>query len=153
MKNSKFICIILQISFLIILNSCINYIPCRGQEYTIENINYQQLSLKIDDYFKSNPNLEIKLEESNSQNPWKVDKIIYWNDLNIRVHFYIHKGNQNTNQSPTITFTHIGDKEFKSYKDINSKEISKELNQTYLKKFENDVLNKLGVNWKSNICF
>ena len=52
-----------------------------------------------------------------------------------------------------LKFSHVGDRDVKWSKDINSKDLDKKLNEQYKEKFEKEILNKLGVKWKREKCW
>jgi len=52
-----------------------------------------------------------------------------------------------------LKFTHIGDRDVRWSKDINSKDLDKKLNEQYKEKFEKEILDKLSVKWRREKCW
>lgn len=137
--------------FPLMFTSCINYIPCRGQDYIIENTTPKKLIEKISDFRKINPDYFFEEDYIDPNLPWRTYITLYWKDLDLRIHLNIHTGENSTPTS--LKFSHIGDKDIKWFKDINSKELDKKLNQQYIEKFENEILNKLNLKWERETCW
>lgn len=130
--------------------SCLNYIPCRGQDYIVENITHQELINKFHELRKVHPEYYAGEDHINEHVPnYYID--LYWKDLNLTIGCDIHIGDQIPNPPTHIEFTLIRDS--KGYKDINSKELDEKLNEQYIKKFETEVLDKLGIKWKREKCW
>lgn len=159
-KNILLLSVYIQISMkkillfiLILVNfcSCLNYIPCRGQDYLIEGITHQELINKFNEFREKYP--EYKSNVADHKNEYVPHYYIEldWKDLDISISCDIHIGDQIPNPPTHLNFTLIRDS--KGYKDINSKEIDGELNKMYKEKFENEILDKLGVKWKRKSCW
>ena len=143
--------ILLCIPFMFL--SCLNYIPCRGQDYIIENITHQELINKFNEFREKHPEYIFSEDYIDENLPWRIYITLYWEDLDLRVELNIHIGDQIPNPPTHLKFSHIGDKDVRWYKDINSKELDKKLNEQYKEKFEKEILNKLGVKWKREKCW
>jgi len=146
-----FIGILLFFPFM--FSSCINYIPCTGQDYIIENITHQELISKFNEFRKKNPQYIFKEDYIDEQVPWRIYMVLYWEDLDLRLHLNIHFGDKIPNPPTHLKFSQIGDKDIRWAKMINSKELDKKLNEQYKEKFEKEILNKLGVEWKRKKCW
>jgi len=156
MKNGKkcrmiYLGILLCIPFM--FSSCLNYIPCRGQDYIIENITHQELINKFNEFRNAHPEYIFSEDYIDENLPWRIYITLYWEDLDLRIHLNIHTGDQIPNPPTHLNFSHIGDKDVRWHKDINSKELDKKLNEQYKEKFEKEILNKLGVKWKREKCW
>jgi len=132
--------------------SCLNYIPCRGQDYIIEDITHRELINKFNEFREKHPDYIFNKDYIDDHLPWRQNITLYWKDLDLRIHLSIHIGNQIPNPPTHVKFSHIGDKDVRWYKDINSKELDKNLNEQYKKKFEKEVLDELGIKWKRKKC-
>ena len=133
-------------------SSCLNYIPCRGQDYIIENITHQELINKFNEFREKHPEYVLSEDYINEYVPhYYID--LCWEDLDLRIGLDIHIGDKIPNPPTHLNFTNIGDRDVRWAKDINSKEIDKKLNEQYKEKFEKEILNKLGVKWKREKCW
>ena len=145
--------ITISIVLCLLLFSCLNYVPCRGQDYIIENITHQELINKFNEFREKHPEYIFSEDRIDENLPWRIYITLYWEDLDLRIHLNIHIGDQIPNPPTHLKFSHIGDKEVRWGKDINSKELGKELSEQYKKKFETEILDKLGVKWKRKSCW
>lgn len=143
--------ILLFVYILLSFCSCLNYIPCRGQDYIIEGITHQELINKFNELREKYP--ELKSNIADSQNEYVPHHYIElnWKDLGIDISCDIHIGDQIPNPPTHLNFTLI--RNAKGYKDINSKDIDKKSNEMYKEKFEKEILNKMGVKWKRESCW
>ena len=129
--------------------SCLNYIPCRGQDYIIEEITHQDLI----DKFKE---LRYNYPEYYTNQADRINEEIphYYLSLDLNgliIHCDIHIGNKIPEPPTHLTFTSFYDSTI--CQDINSKELDKEKNEKYKKRFETEILYKLGVKWKRKSCW
>lgn len=143
--------ILLFVPFLLFFYSCLNYIPYRGQDYIIEGITHQELINKFNDLREKYPEYKSTTKDSKNEHIPHYYIELDWKDLDIEISCDIHIGDQIPNPPTHLTFTLIRDST--GYKDINSKKLDKELNKLYLKKFENEILDKMGVKWKKESCW
>lgn len=143
--------ILILIIFLSLFSSCLNYIPCRGQDYIIEDITHQELISKFNDFREKYP--EYKAFAPDSKNDYVPHYYIelIWKDLDLSISCDIHIGDQIANPPTHLNFTFITDSI--GYKDINSKEIDENLNKMYKGKFETEILDRMGVTWKRESCW
>jgi hypothetical protein len=88
----------------------------------------------------------------NEQLPWRMYIRLRWEDLDLNISLDLYIGDQIPNPPTHLQFTGVGHKDF-GFKDINSKELDKKLNKQYKEKFEKEILDKLGVEWKREICW
>ena len=156
MKNRKkwkmiYIGILLWIPLM--FSSCLNYIPCRGQDYIIENITHRELINKFNEFREKHPEYIFSEDHIDKNIPWRIYLELYWKDLDLRVHLNIHIGDKIPNPPTHLKFTHIGDRDVIWSKDINSKELDEKLNEQYKEKFEKEILDKLGVKWRREKCW
>ena len=137
---------------LLLCSSCLNYIPCRGQDYLIENITHQELINKFNEFREKYPEYILKEDRINSHTP-NYYIVLYWQDLDLRISLDIHIGDQIPNPPTHLNFKLVGDSNVTWAKDINSKELSKKENKQYKEKFEKEILDKLDVEWKRKACW
>ena len=133
--------------------SCLNYIPCRGQDYIIENITHQELINKFHEFREKHPEYIFSEDYIDEHLPWRIYITLYWEDLDLRIHLNIHIGDQIPNPPTHLNFSNIGDKDVRWAKDINSKELDKKLNEQYKEKLEKEILDKLDIEWKRKKCW
>ena len=126
--------------------SCLNYIPCRGQDYIIENITHQELINKFNELREKYPEYTASEDYMNKYVPHYYIRL-YWKDLDLRISLDIFISDQIPNPPTYLTFTSAG-----NY-DINSNELDKMRNDLYKMKFETEILYKLGVKWKRKKCW
>ncbi len=143
--------LILYLLILLTFNSCLNYIPCRGQDYIIEEITHQELISKFNELRENHPEYKGLAEDSKNEYVPHYYIRLNWKDLNIGISCDIHIGDQIPNPPTHLKFTLIRDST--GYKDINSKDINEESNKMYKEKFENEILDKMGVKWKRESCW
>ena len=136
---------------LLISSSCLNYIPCRGQDYIIEDITHQELIEKFNDFREKHPEYKSDPDYINEHVPHYYIEL-YWKDLDLEIHCDIHIGDQIPNHPTHLNFLLVRDST-EEYKDINSKELEKEQNEEYKTKFETEILDVLGVKWKRKSCW
>lgn len=143
--------ILLFVFILLSFCSCLNYIPCRGQDYIVEGITHQELINKFNELRENYP------EYNSMAKDYKNEYLPYyyislkWEDLNISISCDIHIGDQIANPPTHLKFTAICDSV--GFKDINSKEIDQASNEIYKQKFEKEILNKMDIKWKREGCW
>lgn len=142
--------IAIGIILLVFLNSCINYLPCRGQDYIIEDITSKELINKFEKFKETNPKYYADKDHINKDIPHYYINL-YMNDLKLTFGLDIHIGKELKNPPTHLNFTHIKNISDK-YLDINSKEINKNLNENIKLQFEKDILDKLNIKWKRIEC-
>lgn len=152
-KKSRIIYIGIFSCIVLMFSSCINYIPCRGQDYVIENITHQELINKLNIFREKHPEYIFCEDYIDENQPWKMYIVLFWEDLDLRVHLSIYIGDQIPNPPTELNFSHIGDRDVRWSKDINSKELDNKLNKQYKEKFEKEILDKLGIEWKRKSCW
>lgn len=129
--------LILYLLILLTFNSCLNYIPCRGQDYIVEGITHQELINKFNELRDKYPEYKSFTKDSKGENIPHYYIELNWKDLGIGILCDIHIGDQIPNPPTHLKFTLIRDST--GYKDINSKEIDKESNKMYKEKFEKEI--------------
>ena len=152
-KKCSMIYLGILLSIPLMFLSCLNYIPCRGQDYIIENTTHHELINKLNDFREKHPEYFFCEDHIDENIPWRVYITLYWEDLDLCIYFNIHIGDKIPNPPTHLKFTHIGDSDVRWFKDINSKELDKEMNEQYKEKFEKEILDKLGVKWKREECW
>lgn len=143
--------VLLFVYILLSFCSCLNYIPCRGQDYIIEGITHQELINKFNELRENYP--EYKSMTKDSENEYVPHYYIElnWKDLGIGVSCDIHIGDQIPNPPTHLKFTLIRDSI--GYKDINSKDIDKKTNKMYKEKFEKEILDRMELKWSRESCW
>ena len=140
------ICFGILLCIPLMFSSCLNYIPCRGQDYIIENITHKELINKFNKFREEYPEYAASEDYINEYVPHYYINL-HWVDLDLYIGLDIFIGDQIPNPPTYLTFTSVGDK------DINSKKLNKKLNEQYKEKFEKEILNKLGVKWTRKSCW
>lgn len=131
-------------------SSCVNYIPCRGQNYLVEGVTNRELIERF------NKLRELYPEYKSDTPDWEAPSTphyyieLNWADLDVRLSCDIHTGIQEPGSPASLKFTLIRDRQ--GYKDINSRELDRQLNEFYKEKFENEVLGKMDLNWRRKSC-
>jgi len=152
-KRSIILYLVVLLFSLLMFSSCLNYIPCRGQDYIIENITHQELIKRFNEFREIHPEYIFCEDKIDENIPWRIFITLNWEDLDLRVHLNIHIGDKIPNPPTHLKFTHIGDRDVRWSKDINSKELDKKLNELYKEKFEKEVLKELNVKWRREKCW
>ena len=134
----------------------LNYLPCKGQTYIIENIACQDFLNKLNEFREKHPEY-IWGEDYVGDLPWRMYVHLYWKDLDLRIFLELNISNKRSDYDRTtyVTFLSVGNKD-DVWKSINSKKwsrkLSKKRNEQYKKKFETEILDKLGVEWQRKEC-
>ena len=134
-------------------SSCLNYNPCRGQDYLIDNITHKGLINKFHELREKYPEIVSARDDYINEHLPHYYIELYWNDLDVCISLDIHTGDQIPNPPTRLKFTLVNDRDATWHKDINSKELDKKLNEQYKEKFEKEILGKLGVKWQRKSCW
>jgi len=144
-KKCRIIYLGIFLNIFYMFSSC-NYIPCRGQDYLIKDITHKELISRFNELREKHPEYAAGEDYIDEYRPWRRFITLYWKDLDLRISLNIHTGDQIPNPPTHLNFTSTGKG------DINSRDLNKRLNEQYKRKFEKEILDKLGVKWKRKIC-
>lgn len=131
--------------------SCLNYIPCRGQDYLIDNMTHKELIDEFNELRDKYPEYKSMAEDYEDEYVPHYYIHLNWKDLNIGISCDIHIGDQIPNPSTHLKFIAISDSI--GFKDINSKDLDEKSNKIYKEKFEREILDKMGLKWKRESCW
>ncbi|MCL2329096.1 MAG: hypothetical protein FWC39_11375 [Bacteroidetes bacterium] len=136
----------------LVFSSC-NYIPCRGEYYIIENITHQEFINKLNEFREKHPEYiaEGYKDYIEEHLPWRMSIDLYWKDLDVYIDLRLYIGNTIPSPPTSLNFTSVEDKNGR--KDINSRELGRKRNKQYKEKFEKEILDELGVEWKRERCW
>jgi hypothetical protein len=136
---------------LLFFYSCLNYTPCEGQKYLIENITHQELINKFNDFRKNHPEYYAGKDYTSEALPFLYNIDLNWKDLNLTIVCEIHTSDKIPNPPTHLRLLYI--KNSKGQKLINSKELDEKLSEKYKDKFESEILDKIDVVWKRETCW
>jgi len=142
--------IILSLGVISMFYSCLNYIPCKGQDYVIENITHQELISRFNELREKYPEYCAAGQDyANEYVPHYYVSLKLKGNLTVNLDVFI--GDQIPNPPTHLAFTDVWSST--ESKQINSKELDKKLNEQYKKEFETEILDKLGLKWKRKSCW
>ena len=148
-KKCRMIYLGILFYILLMFSSCLNYIPCRGQDYIIKGITHQELIGKFNELREEFPEYAVREDYIDEYLP-RYYIALHWKDLDMNIYLNIHIGDQIPNPPTHLKFVSI--KDSTGFKAINSKEFDKILNERYKKKFEMEILDKFKLLWRRDDC-
>ena len=147
----RFLNIVMLLCLSFSIFSCINYLPCEGQDYVIDNSTPKELINKLNLFRVKHPEYSASIDHFNKDIPHYYIEI-YFKDLKTFVEIDINTYKENLNSQIFLNFSKIKKLNEKKFFNINSKEIDATENEFYKKKFELEILNKLNIKWHRKDC-